>query len=41
MAEGKPIFYDEDKRRWRRTRLALEVAGELAADVAEPDEADA
>jgi peptidoglycan-N-acetylglucosamine deacetylase len=27
MAEGKPIFYDEQRRRWRRTRLALEVAG--------------
>jgi peptidoglycan-N-acetylglucosamine deacetylase len=27
MAEGKPIFYDEERRRWRRTRLALEIAG--------------
>src|SRR5271155_5670480 len=27
MAERKPIFYDEERRRWRRTRLALEVAG--------------
>jgi cellulose synthase/poly-beta-1,6-N-acetylglucosamine synthase-like glycosyltransferase/spore germination protein YaaH/peptidoglycan/xylan/chitin deacetylase (PgdA/CDA1 family) len=27
MAEGKPIFYDEQRRRWRRTRLALEIAG--------------
>ena len=29
MAEGKPIFYDQERRRWRRTRLALEVAGSL------------
>ncbi|HXW62620.1 MAG TPA: glycosyltransferase [Candidatus Acidoferrales bacterium] len=29
MAERKPIFYDEERRRWRRTRLALEVAGSL------------
>ena len=29
MSEGKPIFYDEQRRRWRRTRLALEVAGSL------------
>jgi peptidoglycan-N-acetylglucosamine deacetylase len=29
MAERKPIFYDEEKRRWRRTRLALEIAGGL------------
>jgi cellulose synthase/poly-beta-1,6-N-acetylglucosamine synthase-like glycosyltransferase/peptidoglycan/xylan/chitin deacetylase (PgdA/CDA1 family)/spore germination protein YaaH len=27
MPERKPIFYDEERRRWRRTRLALEVAG--------------
>jgi cellulose synthase/poly-beta-1,6-N-acetylglucosamine synthase-like glycosyltransferase/peptidoglycan/xylan/chitin deacetylase (PgdA/CDA1 family)/spore germination protein YaaH len=27
MADRKPIFYDEEKRRWRRTRLALEIAG--------------
>jgi peptidoglycan-N-acetylglucosamine deacetylase len=27
MAEGKPIFYDEERRRWRRTRLLLEIAG--------------
>ncbi len=27
MAEGKPIFYDEQHRRWRRTRLVLEIAG--------------
>ncbi len=29
MAERKPIFYDEERRRWRRTRLAMEVAGGL------------
>jgi cellulose synthase/poly-beta-1,6-N-acetylglucosamine synthase-like glycosyltransferase/spore germination protein YaaH/peptidoglycan/xylan/chitin deacetylase (PgdA/CDA1 family) len=29
MAEGKPIFYDQERRRWRRTRLALEIAGGL------------
>ena len=27
MPERKPIFYDEERRRWRRTRLALEVTG--------------
>jgi cellulose synthase/poly-beta-1,6-N-acetylglucosamine synthase-like glycosyltransferase/spore germination protein YaaH/peptidoglycan/xylan/chitin deacetylase (PgdA/CDA1 family) len=27
MADRKPIFYDEERRRWRRTRLALEIAG--------------
>ena len=27
MSEGKPIFYDEQRRRWRRTRLVLEIAG--------------
>jgi peptidoglycan-N-acetylglucosamine deacetylase len=27
MSDSKPIFYDEEKRRWRRTRLALEIAG--------------
>jgi poly-beta-1,6 N-acetyl-D-glucosamine synthase len=27
MPERKPIFYDQDRRRWRRTRLALEIAG--------------
>ncbi len=27
MPERKPIFYDEERRRWRRTRLALEIAG--------------
>src|SRR5271155_4135385 len=29
MSEGKPIFYDEERRRWRRTRLAFEIAGGL------------
>src|SRR5215472_787532 len=29
MAASKPIFYDEQRRRWRRTRLALEIAGSL------------
>jgi len=29
MPERKPIFYDEERRRWRRTRLALEIAGGL------------
>src|ERR1017187_7940059 len=27
MSERKPIFYDEERRRWRRTRLVLEVRG--------------
>jgi cellulose synthase/poly-beta-1,6-N-acetylglucosamine synthase-like glycosyltransferase/spore germination protein YaaH/peptidoglycan/xylan/chitin deacetylase (PgdA/CDA1 family) len=27
MPERKPIFYDQDRRRWRRTRRVLEVAG--------------
>src|ERR1700722_13247866 len=27
MPEHKPIFYDAQKRRWRRTRLVLEIAG--------------
>ena len=27
MPESKPIFYDEERRRWRRTRLALEITG--------------
>ena len=27
MPERKPIFYDAQRRRWRRTRLALEIAG--------------
>jgi peptidoglycan-N-acetylglucosamine deacetylase len=29
MAERKPIFYDEERRRWRRTRLVLELTGAL------------
>ena len=29
MSEGKPIFYDEERLRWRRTRLVLEVTGAL------------
>ncbi len=29
MPERKPIFYDQERRRWRRTRLALEIAGAL------------
>ena len=27
MPERKPIFYDEERRRWRRTRRVLEIAG--------------
>jgi cellulose synthase/poly-beta-1,6-N-acetylglucosamine synthase-like glycosyltransferase/peptidoglycan/xylan/chitin deacetylase (PgdA/CDA1 family)/spore germination protein YaaH len=27
MPERKPIFFDQERRRWRRTRLALEIAG--------------
>ena len=27
MPERKPIFYDQDRRRWRRTRRVLEAAG--------------
>ncbi|MGH9714513.1 MAG: glycosyltransferase [Candidatus Acidiferrales bacterium] len=27
MPERKPIFYDQDRRRWRRTRRVLEIAG--------------
>lgn len=27
MKERKPIFYDEQQRRWRRTRVALEIGG--------------
>ena len=27
MSESKPIFYDEERRRWRRTRLLLEITG--------------
>ncbi len=29
MPERKPIFYDQEKLRWRRTRLALEIVGGL------------
>ncbi len=29
MPERKPIFYDEERRRWRRTRRALEITGAL------------
>jgi len=29
MPESKPIFYDAQRRRWRRTRLLLEIAGGL------------
>ena len=29
MPERKPIFYDQEKLRWRRTRMALEIAGGL------------
>jgi cellulose synthase/poly-beta-1,6-N-acetylglucosamine synthase-like glycosyltransferase/peptidoglycan/xylan/chitin deacetylase (PgdA/CDA1 family)/spore germination protein YaaH len=29
MTERKPIFYDEERRRWRRTRLVLEISGAL------------
>ena len=29
MPERKPIFYDQERRRWRRTRLVLEITGGL------------
>jgi cellulose synthase/poly-beta-1,6-N-acetylglucosamine synthase-like glycosyltransferase/spore germination protein YaaH/peptidoglycan/xylan/chitin deacetylase (PgdA/CDA1 family) len=29
MPERKPIFYDQERRRWRRTRLVLELTGAL------------
>ena len=29
MPERKPIFYDKDRRRWRRTRRVLEITGAL------------
>ena len=29
MGNGKPIFYDEERRRWRRTRRVMEVSGVL------------
>ncbi|HEY4741558.1 MAG TPA: glycosyltransferase [Candidatus Acidoferrales bacterium] len=34
MADGKPIFYDEERRRWKRTRRVLEISGALFAFVA-------
>jgi peptidoglycan-N-acetylglucosamine deacetylase len=33
MPERKPIFYDQDRRRWRRTRRVLEIAGGLVTIV--------
>src|SRR5580693_7576891 len=29
MSDGKPIFYDKERRRWRRTRMAFEITGAL------------
>src|SRR6202167_810026 len=29
MPERKPIFYDQERRRWRRTRRVLEITGGL------------
>ena len=29
MVKRKPIFYDEERRRWRRTRRVLEISGVL------------
>jgi cellulose synthase/poly-beta-1,6-N-acetylglucosamine synthase-like glycosyltransferase/spore germination protein YaaH/peptidoglycan/xylan/chitin deacetylase (PgdA/CDA1 family) len=29
MPERKPIFYDQERRRWRRTRRVLEISGGL------------
>jgi peptidoglycan-N-acetylglucosamine deacetylase len=29
MVERKPIFYDQERRRWRRTRRVLEIIGGL------------
>ena len=29
MPESKPIFFDQERRRWRRTRLALELTGAI------------
>ena len=29
MVKRKPIFYDEERRRWRRTRRILEISGAL------------
>jgi cellulose synthase/poly-beta-1,6-N-acetylglucosamine synthase-like glycosyltransferase/peptidoglycan/xylan/chitin deacetylase (PgdA/CDA1 family)/spore germination protein YaaH len=31
MTERKPIFYDQRRRRWRRTRLVLEISGAFFA----------
>ena len=31
MSDRKPIFYDEERRRWRRTRRVLEITGVLFA----------
>ena len=31
MKERKPIFYDEQQRRWRRMRRVMEVAGVMLA----------
>ncbi len=33
MPERKPIFYDQERRRWRRTRRVLEIAGGFLAIV--------
>ncbi len=33
MPEGKPIFYDQERRRWRRTRRVLEITGGFLAIV--------
>jgi len=29
VLERKPIFYDQERRRWRRTRRVLEITGAL------------
>src|SRR5579875_1067671 len=29
MPESKPIFFDQKRKRWRRTRLAMEIAGAI------------
>ena len=29
MAEGKPIFYDQQRRRWKRTSRVLEISGAI------------
>ena len=33
MPERKPIFYDQERRRWRRTRRVLEITGGFLAIV--------